>query len=96
MKDILDNKKLPDSEAWHDATQDKDLNHPLLVQNPELKTVLDHGRWAPSGDNMQPWRFKLLDNSHFDIHGFDTRKHCVYDLNGHASQLALGMLLENY
>jgi hypothetical protein len=28
------------------------------------------------------------------IHGSDTRTHCVYDLRGHASQLALGALLE--
>ena len=28
------------------------------------------------------------------VHGFDTRDHCVYDLNGHPSQIALGALLE--
>ena len=67
----------------------------VLEQYSDLKTIIDYGRWAPSGDNTQPWRFKILDNEHFDILGFDLRDHCVYDLQGHASQLALGILLEN-
>ncbi len=66
-----------------------------LSQYPDLKTIIDYGRWAPSGDNTQPWRFKIVDSEHFDIHGFDLRDHCVYDLKGHASHLALGILLEN-
>ena len=56
--------------------------------------ILDLARWAPSGDNAQPWRFEILDDYHAVIHGHDTREHCVYDLRGHASQLALGALLE--
>ena len=56
--------------------------------------ILDLARWAPSGDNAQPWRFVILDDYHVVIHGHDTREHCVYDLRGHASQLALGALLE--
>jgi len=56
--------------------------------------ILDLARWAPSGDNTQPWRFEIVDEGHIAIHGFDTRDHCVYDLDGHASQLAIGALLE--
>ena len=56
--------------------------------------ILDLARWAPSGDNTQPWRFEILDNEHILVHGFDTRDHIVYDLDGHASQLAIGALLE--
>ena len=56
--------------------------------------ILDLARWAPSGDNTQPWRFEILDNEHILVHGFDTRDHIVYDLDGHASQLAVGALLE--
>ncbi len=55
--------------------------------------VLDQARWAPSGDNTQPWRFELIDNSRFVVHGSDTRNTVVYDLDGHASQLAIGGLL---
>lgn len=56
--------------------------------------MLDLARWAPSGDNTQPWRFEVLGDEHVRIHGHDTRDHVVYDLDGHASQLAIGALLE--
>lgn len=56
--------------------------------------ILDLARWAPSGDNTQPWRFEIANDHHIVVHGFDTRDHCVYDLDGYASQLAIGALLE--
>ena len=56
--------------------------------------VLELARWAPSGDNAQPWRFEILADDHIRVHGRDTRAHCIYDLQGHASQLSLGILLE--
>lgn len=59
-----------------------------------LHKILDLARWAPSGDNTQPWRFEILAADHVVVHGFDTREHCVYDLDGHPSQIALGALLE--
>ena len=60
-----------------------------------MEQILDMARWAPSGDNTQPWRFELKGGLEVVIHGHDTRDHCVYDLKGHASQIALGALLEN-
>jgi molybdopterin/thiamine biosynthesis adenylyltransferase len=59
-----------------------------------LEQLLDLARWAPSGDNSQPWRFQLLDKNHVIVHGFDTRDHCVYDLDGRPSQISIGALLE--
>lgn len=59
-----------------------------------LQDVLDTARWAPSGDNTQPWRFEVAGERHAVVHGHDTRDHCVYDLDGWASQLSLGGLLE--
>jgi hypothetical protein len=56
--------------------------------------ILELARWAPSGDNTQPWRFEVVDAHHLVVHGFDTRDHCVYDLDGHPSQIAHGALLE--
>src|SRR5512145_3257465 len=56
--------------------------------------VLELARWAPSGDNTQPWRFEIRSDSEFLVHGYDTRTHCVYDLDGTASQFAHGALLE--
>lgn len=59
-----------------------------------LYRILDIARWTPSGDNTQPWRFEIMGDEHVRVHGFDTRDHVVYDLDGHASQLAVGALLE--
>jgi len=59
-----------------------------------IADVLELARWAPSGDNTQPWRFEVIDDRHVIVHAFDTRDHCVYDLDGHPSQIALGALLE--
>lgn len=59
-----------------------------------LKRILALARWAPSGDNTQPWRFELLDKDVVIVHGSDTRDWCVYDLEGRASQIALGALIE--
>ena len=65
----------------------------MLTASP-VHQILDLARWAPSGDNTQPWRFEILDDRRFVIHGFDTRAHCVYDLDGRASQMSLGALIE--
>lgn len=62
--------------------------------DPRVARVLDLARWAPSGDNTQPWRFEARSPLVVVVHGFDTREHVVYDLRGRASQLALGGLLE--
>jgi len=60
-----------------------------------IENILEHARWAPSGDNMQTWRFEIVNANHFVVHGYDTRDHCVYDLQGRASQVAIGALLES-
>lgn len=59
-----------------------------------VEQILDLGRWSPSGDNAQPWKFEIIDDRHIVIHGHDTRTHCIYDLDGRASQISLGALIE--
>ena len=59
-----------------------------------LMAILDLARWAPSGDNSQVWRFEILADDHVVVHGFDTRDHIIYDLDGYASRMGLGALLE--
>src|SRR5438105_1515665 len=59
-----------------------------------LMEVLDLARWAPSGDNSQPWRFAVEASDRVAVFGRDTRADCVYDLDGHPSQISLGALLE--
>ncbi len=59
-----------------------------------VDAILDQARWAPSGDNTQPWRFQVRGSRQAVVFGHDTREHCVYDLDGWASRLSLGALLE--
>lgn len=59
-----------------------------------LHSILDLARWAPSGDNTQCWKFEIAGPDHVVVHGFDTRQHCVYDLDGHPSQVSIGAMLE--
>jgi nitroreductase len=70
------------------------MNNPAQPLDPILEQILELARWAPSGDNTQPWRFEVLDARRLVIHGHDTRDHCVYDLDGHPSQMSIGALLE--
>ncbi len=60
----------------------------------KLTHILQLARWAPSGDNTQPWRFEIIDDDQIRVHGFDTREHVLYDYDGHASHIAHGALLE--
>jgi hypothetical protein len=59
-----------------------------------LLKILDLARWAPSGDNTQPWQFEIVSSNHIAVKGFDTRDHVIYDFDGHASHMAHGALLE--
>lgn len=59
-----------------------------------LTHILDLARWAPSGDNTQPWRFEIVDDHLIRVHGTDTRDHVLYDYDGHPSHIAHGALLE--
>lgn len=65
-----------------------------MVDRDTLVRILELGRWAPSGDNTQPWRFEIAEDGLIRIHGFDTRDEVVYDFAGHASHIAHGALLE--
>lgn len=70
------------------------MNINFLKDKNVINSILNLARWAPSGDNEQPWRFEIQNELNVVIHGFDTRENCIYDLNGFGSQLAHGALLE--
>lgn len=59
-----------------------------------LRAILDGGRWAPSGDNVQPWRFHVLDGERVDVtlHGDDSFYETLWNAKG--IFLAAGGLLE--
>jgi len=64
------------------------------VSRDTLTQILNLARWAPSGDNTQPWRFEIVDDYRLRVYGFDTRDHVLYDFDGHPSHIAHGALLE--
>lgn len=65
-----------------------------MSEHETLHKILDLARWAPSGDNTQPWRFEIVAPDHIAVHGHDTRSWCVYDIDGRPSQISHGILLE--
>jgi hypothetical protein len=58
------------------------------------RQVLDLARWAPSGDNTQPWRFEIVGEHRPGGAWLRHPVHCVYDLDGKPSQISLGALFE--
>ena len=40
---------------------------PAAAATRGVHAILDAARWAPSGDNTQPWRFELLDEARFRV-----------------------------
>lgn len=60
-----------------------------------IQKILELALWTPSGDNQQTWRFRIEGGTKFSVLAWDTRDHCVYDLDGRATQIALGALFEN-
>ncbi len=61
-----------------------------------LDEILDAARWAPSGDNTQPWRFGKLDNETVRIHLATESGMNPYEYrDGEPSLMSGGMLLEN-
>lgn len=62
---------------------------------PLLKTLLDLARWAPSGDNEQPWRFEILGEDKLLIHLIHQPGRNVYEYaDGRPIWLAAGGLIE--
>ena len=60
-----------------------------------VERVLHLARWAPSGDNVQPWRFKITGDETLTIHFRPDDSGNPYEYRGgEPSLLALGMLLE--
>lgn len=36
--------------------------NPIKIPDESIKDILEAGRWAPSGANVQPWRFLVVEN----------------------------------
>ena len=67
-----------------------------LKTGSELEQILDLARWAPSGDNCQPWRFEIAGNDKIKVRILvEGETNNIYDYaNGQPTLLAAGFLLE--
>jgi len=66
---------------------------PPLRAASDVEAILDAARWAPSGDNLQPWRFEVVGESRVIVH--IRRSGGVYDYaDGEPTLLAAGFLLQ--
>lgn len=72
---------------------------PVAVEALDLSTIdqiLLAARWAPSGDNSQPWRFEVLNGETVRVHVATETASNPYDFRaGEPSLLSAGMLLES-
>jgi hypothetical protein len=93
-KDAGNSAAMPEGSSQDKTSSFSSTEHSETSPSTVIEQILDLARWAPSGDNTQPWWFEIIDERHVVIHGYDTREGCVYDLDGHGSQISLGALLE--
>lgn len=62
---------------------------------PVIRKILDLARWAPSGDNEQPWKFEMLGDHRVRIHVSYEPGANIYEYdNGRPIRIAAGMLVE--
>lgn len=67
---------------------------PARDDGPEIERILDLARWAPSGDNAQPWRFEIRGEDRLTVR-IRVEADNVYEYNGgQPTLLSAGMLLE--
>lgn len=73
----------------------KKRTNPKPPHSAQIWDILEQARWAPSGDNAQPWRFQILDAEEMVIHIPPERNDNVYEYNdAQPSWLSRGFLLE--
>lgn len=60
----------------------------------DLIKIINISIFAPSGDNSQPWKFKIIDNTIL-VYGVFDRDISLYNYNKYASMVSIGALLEN-
>jgi len=60
-----------------------------------IREILEVSRWAPSGDNTQPWGFQIMAPNHLRIEIHLSRDEGVYNLDKKGSLMGIGALLES-
>lgn len=66
----------------------------ILMNKEDIKKILEAAVHAPSGDNSQPWRFRVADNR-ITIYNIPERDTTLYNFRERGSLVAHGALIEN-
>lgn len=61
-----------------------------------IENIIELAGWAPSGDNSQPWSFRVISPDSVSVSWKDTSDWCLYDRDGISTSTAIGMLLETF
>jgi nitroreductase len=70
------------------------IPEPSTIARTTIEEILNLARWAPSGDNAQPWRFKVIDSETVRV-SIRHEPGNVYEYrNGEPTWLSAGMLIE--
>lgn len=67
---------------------------PDLMRKTILENILDLARWAPSGDNTQPWRFQIISAQECRIIVNNSVENDIYDFDGKPTLISIGCLME--
>ncbi len=63
--------------------------------SPAIEKILRLARWAPSGDNAQPWSFDLVDDNHIILKVTHQPGNVYEYREGEPTLISVGALLEN-
>lgn len=61
-----------------------------------IRAILERARWAPSADNTQPWRFRILGNDRCRVDYLAQTGMGVFNLDHYTGHLAVGGMLETF
>lgn len=64
------------------------------ISRQTLESLVAKGICAPSGDNLQPWKFRLRENA-IDLYIDGTRTSDLFDAGFRATYLSIGAVIEN-
>ncbi len=67
----------------------------MIAIDPDLLPILELAKLAPSGDNKQPWRFKVTSKHSLLLQNKPEVDQSIYNIHQNASYFSHGALLEN-
>ncbi len=69
--------------------------HQKSISQDVLKYIIKAGIQAPSGENLQPWTFKIIDNDTINIYINRNADQSFFNLDNKASLISIGAVVEN-